>query len=126
MPKRALKPCKKIGCNKLTRDKTGYCEEHKVLAEQNKKERNKYYDEHVRNKRDKKYRDFYHSKEWERVRQRALVRDKGLCQHCIKENKITMADMVHHIIPIKDDWSKRLDLDNLVSLCHTCHNKILH
>lgn len=31
--------------------------------------------------------------------------------------------MVHHIIPLLDDWSKGLDMDNLESLCHACHNK---
>ncbi|MFS1513957.1 HNH endonuclease [Chengkuizengella sp. SCS-71B] len=31
--------------------------------------------------------------------------------------------MVDHITPIKEDWSLRLDLCNLQSLCHCCHNK---
>ncbi|WP_250540588.1 HNH endonuclease, partial [Bacillus subtilis] len=25
---------------------------------------------------------------------------------------------------VKEDWAKRLDLDNLVSLCNACHNKV--
>ena len=31
------------------------------------------------------------------------------------------ADTVHHIEPVRDEWHKRLQLDNLVSLCRTCH-----
>ncbi|PAE58568.1 HNH endonuclease, partial [Bacillus licheniformis] len=34
------------------------------------------------------------------------------------------ADMVHHIVEVKQDWSKRLDLSNLESLCNACHNKV--
>ncbi|TWK49239.1 hypothetical protein CHCC20347_1522 [Bacillus paralicheniformis] len=32
--------------------------------------------------------------------------------------------MVHHIVEVKQDWSKRLDLSNLESLCNACHNKV--
>lgn len=30
---------------------------------------------------------------------------------------------VHHIVHIKDNWEKRLDLDNLETICLECHNK---
>lgn len=33
------------------------------------------------------------------------------------------ADIVHHIIPIKQG-KHALDINYLVSLCHACHNKI--
>jgi 5-methylcytosine-specific restriction endonuclease McrA len=29
---------------------------------------------------------------------------------------------VHHIVPIEEDWNKRLNFDNLVLLCPDCHN----
>ncbi|MGG3452046.1 HNH endonuclease signature motif containing protein [Domibacillus aminovorans] len=35
---------------------------------------------------------------------------------------MTPMDVVDHIIPIKIDWSLRLSLDNLQSLCQSCHN----
>ncbi|PFK07818.1 HNH endonuclease, partial [Bacillus cereus] len=31
--------------------------------------------------------------------------------------------VVDHIIPIRVDWSKRLEPMNLQTLCHACHNK---
>lgn len=34
------------------------------------------------------------------------------------------ADTVHHIIPLRDDWNKRNDPDNLMSLNHDTHSKI--
>jgi 5-methylcytosine-specific restriction protein A len=82
------------------------------------------YDESIRNKRDKKYKDFYHSTEWIKTRMVVLIRDNGLCQHCLKKEHITKADMVHHIVEVKVDWNKRLELSNLISLCNSCHNKV--
>lgn len=32
--------------------------------------------------------------------------------------------MVHHIIPVKDDWSKRYDIDNLIPLSNATHEYI--
>ncbi|KHO62681.1 HNH endonuclease [Thermoanaerobacter sp. YS13] len=128
MPQRPLRPCRKAGCANLTRDKTGYCEVHKQeyldYLKRLKAERDRRYDEQVRKTRDRQYYEFYKSDEWERVKTQALIRDKGLCQLCLKKGIIKTADVVHHIVPLKEDWSKRFDLDNLVSLCHECHNKL--
>jgi 5-methylcytosine-specific restriction enzyme A len=120
MPSRPLKPCNKIGCTELTRER--YCNKHKHLAEQRQRIRrnDKEYD---KNKRNQQARAFYHSREWERLRQAALARDHYLCQHCLQHNRITRATIVDHIVPIAVDWSKRLSLDNTQSLCHPCHNR---
>lgn len=50
--------------------------------------------------------------------------DDWICQECKKKRLIEQANIVHHVIEVKEDWSKRLDIDNLVSVCHSCHNKI--
>jgi len=84
------------------------------------KEYNKTYDMY---KRDKKSTAFYKSHEWEQVRLIALNRDRFLCVHCFNNKKITPADVVDHIIPIKVDWSLRLTLSNLQALCHKHHNR---
>ena len=39
-------------------------------------------------------------------------------------NKIIPCDMVHHIVPVKDDWSKRYDIDNLIPLSNATHEYI--
>ncbi|KGJ25373.1 HNH endonuclease [Staphylococcus haemolyticus] len=67
---------------------------------------------------------FYHSKAWEKIRRMALDRDNYLCQRCLSNNKITSAKIVHHITYLDDDFSKALDLDNLMCVCQDCHNKI--
>nr|WP_275591513.1 HNH endonuclease signature motif containing protein [Mammaliicoccus sp. A-M4] len=46
-----------------------------------------------------------------------------LCQECLRQGYYQQANVVDHIIELKDDWSKRLDKDNLIPLCHSCHNK---
>lgn len=40
------------------------------------------------------------------------------------KGEIKHADTVHHIIPIKDDWEKRSDINNLMSLHHDTHSLI--
>jgi 5-methylcytosine-specific restriction protein A len=115
---RPKRPCSRPGCPNLTTGR--YCKEHGAEKKKEKAERYKYYDEHQRNQR---ARRFYKSRAWQTARQRVLIRDHYLCQGCLHENQITQADTVHHIIPIREDWSKRLRLDNLVSLCSACHNQ---
>jgi len=121
MPSKPKRPCSRAGCRKLTTER--YCDEHQPAADQERKDRHRYYDRH---QRDKKAAMFYKSIEWLRVRQQALIRDHGLCQDCLLEQRITPADMVHHKIPVRMDWELRLRLDNLVSLCNRCHAKIDH
>lgn len=70
-----------------------------------------------------RYIKFYHTKAWQSARHMALVRDHYLCQVCKRQGRLTPANTVHHIKHIRDDWSKRLDLSNLETICKECHNK---
>lgn len=72
---------------------------------------------------DKEAIKFYNSKAWETCRHIRLKRDFYLCQECLRQNKITVYDVVHHIKPYKDYPELALDVDNLISLCHSCHGK---
>ena len=69
--------------------------------------------------RDPKYGRFYNSTEW-RTLSRARLQGDGY--KCVKCGKI--ASEVDHIIPIQipQGWDRRLDYDNLQSLCLDCHN----
>lgn len=122
MPRRPLRPCNKQGCAKLTDNK--WCDRH-IEAEQLKeasysKERTKYYN---KENRTPEHIAFYNSKEWKAVRILAIKRDHNLCQHCLKEGRYTMSDVVDHRIELKDNFELRADLDNLQCLCHACHNR---
>lgn len=73
-----------------------------------------------------KYMEFYHSKEWRSKRKQVLLRDKYLCQSCLRKGYVNPVKKgqrfyVHHIIELKDDWNKRLDMNNLETVCAECH-----
>jgi len=118
MPKRM---CNFENCNKIIPFKKRYCEEHEKIKKFQLREHNKRY---LNERSDTKEQDFYKKKEWKIKRATILQRDNYLCQHCLKEMIFTPADLVHHIIDIKVDWSKRLEDENLISLCVGCHNAI--
>lgn len=77
-----------------------------------------------------KYTDinkFRSTKQWRVKREEIRERDKQLCQVCIRklyntEQQYTYNDLsVHHAIPIESDYTKRLDNDNLLTLCRYHH-----
>lgn len=65
----------------------------------------------------------YHTARWKKARKTVLIRDSYLCQECLRRGLIIQANIVHHIIPLRDDINKAFDLDNLESICPACHNK---
>lgn len=115
------KLCNKQGCRELTKLKEKYCDKHRELEFENIKRWRKDYDY---KRKDDKYKKFYKSREWKRLRDYILKRDNYICQECIKENKITICNTVHHVVEVRKDFSKALDKENLITLCHKCHNKI--
>ena len=92
------------------------------MQTESKRQSNRRYD---KNKRNQESRRFYKSKEWRRLRHWVLhIRDKGLCQRCLKDKRIVKADVVHHIKELIDYPELALDESNLEPLCHKCHNRI--
>ncbi|MCS1351158.1 HNH endonuclease [Mechercharimyces sp. CAU 1602] len=72
----------------------------------------------------KKPEPFYRSRAWKKAREFVLARDHYLCQRCWRNGKLTPAEVVHHVHPLKERPERALDADNLVSVCATCHNKL--
>ena len=70
---------------------------------------------------------FYKSQAWKHLRANIIRRDHYLCQDCLKSNRFTPADEVHHIIELTpeniSDESISLNPGNLVSLCRSCHQR---
>ena len=86
------------------------------------KKRHKEYD---RTGRNRKTDAFYHSDDWCRMRAMAEARYMGMDIYSYYVlGKMEYGHSVHHIIPIKDDWSLRLNLDNLIYLTEKNHQKI--
>lgn len=117
-----MKYCNRSGCNKLVPQGVKYCAAHTVNKTAENKERHKEYDAHCR---DRKAKAFYNSAEWRAARARALARDTNIDIYLyITEGKVTPADTVHHIIELSEDYSKRCDLDNLISISEATHSMI--
>lgn len=61
-------------------------------------------------------KQFYNSVAWRQLSKQVLNESFYVCKRCGKD--ATLAD---HIVPIKVDWNKRLDKDNIQPLCEACH-----
>lgn len=86
------------------------------------KDRHKEYDKYSRDRRSKQY---YNSREWEVVREHVLQLDEGIDVYVYMTQDIVIrADTVHHIVPLKENWSLRSNEDNLISLNHDTHSII--
>ena len=58
---------------------------------------------------------------WNKLRLKALERDRHLCQMCLKRGVYTTATDVDHIVPLAQGGSD--EMENLQSLCHECHKQ---
>lgn len=68
---------------------------------------------------------FRSSTRWTTKSLRIRERDHYMCVYCMQhDNHINTADIeVHHIIPVKEDYNRRLDDSNLISLCREHHEQ---
>ena len=66
----------------------------------------------------------YKSKRWNRLRERALMRDNYLCQMSLRYGRHVSADTVHHIFPVKEYPEYQWELWNLISLDGSVHNSM--
>lgn len=66
---------------------------------------------------------------WWEVRRLARERDDNTCQNCgISKSELEDTPHVHHIKPIRefDDPQEAHSLDNVVTLCPSCHHRVEH
>ena len=112
-----LHKCNKSGCNALISIKYKYCKKH-VNYYSRQYDRIRMNREATRN-----YRKFYQSKAWKNLRSLKLARNP-LCERCLKNNIYSLATDVHHIKDVYNNYSYRLNCNNLQALCKPCHEKI--
>lgn len=75
-------------------------------------------------KKNSKAYHFRNSNKWILKREEIKKRDMFLCQICLKCGIYTYKNIqVHHIVSINDDYSKRLDSNNLITLCSYHHKQ---
>lgn len=122
-------------CHQIVPVGERYCAKHKAIHEQEwqakkasyrrsklamaiKSSKGKRYD---MNKRDPEATKFYHSKQWQKVRDYVYARDGATCQSC--GNVVTDRKIVDHIVPrrLLHSQQEALDSSNLWTLCYRCH-----
>ena len=116
-----MRKCKVALCREYVKQPEVYCDKHKGNTATN-------YNKYVRtNPQNKRYADFYASGEWKRMRQYKLSINP-LCEVCMSNNKTTIATIVHHKHELRTalGWKERLNINNLESICQSCHNKEEH
>ena len=117
-----MKYCNRVGCHRLVSQGVPYCAIHTINKMVENQQRHKEYDAHCRNQ---KAKQFYNSTEWKTARARAMARDAGIDIYLyIMEGRIVPADTVHHIVELMEDYSKRCDIDNLISISEATHSRI--
>lgn len=71
----------------------------------------------------KRAHPFYSSAEWRKKRREILARDNYECTVCDADVSAPGAARVDHIVTIAKAWHRRLDDDNLRTLCIRCDNQ---
>lgn len=107
---------KKIcGCGKIIPQSIRECDK---CSKRQGKEAKKSYKTYKNRRPDSEEQEFYNNdKDWKFTKKTVNQRDFGMCRLCKKKHR----DIVHHIEPLKEDWSLRINMDNLICLCNRCH-----
>lgn len=134
------KLCSAAGCYERVPLGTTYCKRHEKAVEaykkrlkdkgarlhQTAKERHqankKRYQKRMYGSKESKAQQFYRSTAWKKLSRRMMEKNP-VCVECLKQGIIKKADVIDHIVPIRQDWSRRLDESNLQSLCYRHHNQ---
>ncbi|MBC2576566.1 HNH endonuclease [Peptostreptococcus canis] len=75
--------------------------------------------------RDEKTKKFYKSSQWTNLAKQTKQRYYNIdIYQLYKYRRLVPSDMVHHIIPVKEDWNKRLDPDYLIPLSNKSHAEV--
>ena len=109
-----LKPCKQPGCAELVRG-GGYCAKHKKTAAVNGSG-------DKRRRGSEAWHYLYNRGKWGELRAMQLLL-QPFCVECAKAGRRRRAEEVDHITPHKGDEELFFNVDNLQSLCKSCHSR---
>ena len=107
MPKAAPRPCTHPGCGVLVFDSgnRARCPKHPAAT----------FSDQTRGSRQGRG----YGALWEHLRKIVLRRDKGLCQVCKREGRVSVAKQVDHILNKARGGTD--NFDNLQAICVKCH-----
>lgn len=110
-----VKLCRK--CKRIIEYPNIYCSKCKELYEEKQKESRAISNSKYNKSRNKEHVRFYKSAEWILLKNKKLQDTLYRCERCEG-----IATEVHHIVELSEDWNKRLEYDNLKTVCLECHN----
>ena len=117
MPIAPKKPCKKPGCPNLTRDSSGFCEDHKIDVKRRETATVKAYDK----RRDPQVKIWLNGSRYKKRRLAFLARNP-LCVECREKGKTRRANVLDHITAHKGSVELFWDECNWQPLCDSCHS----
>ena len=106
--------CVAPSCPEIVRDGTSRCEKHTSTAKKDKNALRELRGGRVNSK-------VYDSSRWRRLANKKKC-VTPFCECCDAAGVTTVADVTDHIIEISDGGGQ-FEWDNLMSLCHACHNQ---
>lgn len=110
-PKKPCRKCKRV----LTRET--YCPACELKLKALKKEKSQRYDTNRGTTTERGY-----GADWVKVRSIKLSQNPLCeCNRCKEMGRILVADTVHHVEPVETHPELRLDIQNLESMSHRCH-----
>lgn len=68
--------------------------------------------------------EFYNDKYWRRLSHKIIAEAHHECQMCRQEHKLTPATLVHHVKHLRKHPELAYARENLMPLCHDCHERI--
>lgn len=69
-----------------------------------------------------KLQEFYQTSAWKKLRDDKLITHPW-CASCLQRKRSVAAQEVDHVIPVRLRYELRNSLNNLQSLCSSCHSK---
>ena len=111
--RRIKRICKHPSCSNIAED-NGYCQIHQ-------KERKDYNRIKDKSYSCRAYQHLYNTQRWKKRRSLQLQL-QPLCEECLKEGRVTLAEVADHVEDHKGDIYKFFN-GKLQSLCWSCHSK---
>lgn len=74
--------------------------------------------------RENRVEEFYNSRGWRNLSEEIINANHRECQMCKRDHTLTRATLVHHIKPLREHPELAYDRNNLMPLCHDCHERI--
>ena len=111
MPNIPPRACIRPMCRAVSHDGSSYCAKHKPKQDTG-------WDKHRAKHGNSRHKAGYGSN-WDKLRKAVLVRDRYLCQTCLRLGVMREAKQVDHKLPKSLGGTN--ELTNLEAICYPCH-----